>query len=117
MQKSVDAGGVSAIRPYAIPVVMAGVAFFVDQATKQYARGLATGEGFFPHILTIVHHQNEGLVANLPVPMPLIVLITVAVLGVLFSASPLIGAALGTVIVGWHAWQVYRNQRNSIAHR
>lgn len=79
MQESAHPRGVE-LRPYAISAVLAGVAFFVDQITKRLARGFATGEGPFTQIVTIVHHQNEGLVANLPVPMPVIFVITVVVL-------------------------------------
>jgi len=80
MQKSTHPGSVNALHLYATPALAAGVAFFVDQVTKWFARDLTTGTGPFPSLLTIVHHQNEGLIANLPVPMPLIVLITLVVL-------------------------------------
>lgn len=101
-------------RQYATPVLAAVVAFFVDQATKYFARGFTDGTGPFPQILTTVHHHNEGLVANLPVPLPLIILITIVVLGLVLwmlrsaierknvfgaiSLGVLIGGALGNFV-------------------
>jgi signal peptidase II len=95
------------LRLYATPVLAAAVAFFVDQATKQFARGWTPGTGPFPSVLTIVHHQNEGLVANLPVPLPVIVLITIAVLLLVFwmlwasvRRNHAVGAAALGVLIG-----------------
>ena len=57
------------------------------------------GGGPFSHILTLVHHYNEGLIANLPVPLPLILLVTFIVL----------------VLVGWMLALAIRDRRTHAA--
>lgn len=69
------------LRLYAIAASISVVAFFVDQATKQLGRGLTPGVGPFSQFATFVWHENHGLIANIPVPLPLIIFVTFMVLG------------------------------------
>lgn len=39
---------------------------------------------FIPGFLAITKHQNHGLIGNTPIPYPIIILLTLAALGVLF---------------------------------
>jgi len=69
------------IRLYATAGLSAVVAFFVDQLTKQIGRGLPAGAGPFPQFATFVWHENHGLIANVPVPLPVIIFVTFTVIG------------------------------------
>ncbi len=44
---------------------------------------IATAE-LIPGVLAITKHENYGLIGNLPIPYPIIILLTIAALGVLF---------------------------------
>lgn len=62
--------------------IVAAVVFFADLLTKWIAFRLIRAEGvpLIPWTLSLTRHLNYGIVANIPVPLPLIVISTVAVL-------------------------------------
>lgn len=61
-----------------IPVILV----VLDRLTKLHMieRSVDNGPLLFPGILELVHHRNYGIVANVPLPQPLIILITFAVI-------------------------------------
>jgi signal peptidase II len=81
MQESAHPGTVIA-RSFAIAVHRAVIVFIADRVTKTIFYPLTfdirTG---FEHIITLVHHENTGIIANIPLPQWLTIAMT---LGVLF---------------------------------
>ncbi len=69
--------------------LVAGGAFFVDRLSKQYFIARAVPGEVIPNIFGFTHHHNFGLMANVPVPMWLILLVTGAF----------------TLVVTWAAWR------------
>ncbi len=65
-----------------------GMAFLVDRLTKIFARGLVvtTGTPLRTGIIDTVVHENHGIVANLPVPIPVIIATTIVILLVIIAA-------------------------------
>jgi signal peptidase II len=71
--------------------VLAFVAFAlaitIDRLTKLWALRLPEpGPFLFGDILTTTHHHNFGLIANLPLPLPLIFVVVAAVMLLVISA-------------------------------
>jgi signal peptidase II len=64
------------------------MAFLVDRVTKIVARGLAqtTGSPMQTGIIDTVVHENHGIVANLPVPIPVIIATTIVILLIIIAA-------------------------------
>jgi lipoprotein signal peptidase len=67
-----------------IALVPAG-AFFLDRATKAAARGftVTSGTRMETGIIDTVVHENHGIIANLPVPIPAIIILTAVVIAVI----------------------------------
>lgn len=36
-----------------------------------------------PGVIGLIHHENHGIIANLPVPQPLIILVTIGIIGLI----------------------------------
>lgn len=69
---------------------LVGGIFCIDQTTKYFFSRFPSKE-ILPHLLSTTQHQNYGLLANLPVPMPLIIGLTLSVclaLLVLYKKNP-----------------------------
>ncbi|MCC7357470.1 signal peptidase II [Candidatus Uhrbacteria bacterium] len=54
---------------------LAGGVFYFDQWTKKIFSNKSAQE-LIPFWLSTTQHQNHGLLANIPVPMPIIILLT-----------------------------------------
>ena len=74
-------------RPYPRTVVLfvsllvAAAVVVLDRMTKLWAMARAPGDmEFIPGLFAITHHQNFGLIANLPVPRAIIIFVTSIVL-------------------------------------
>jgi signal peptidase II len=64
------------------------MAFLIDRGTKMIARGMPVTQGtpLQTGILDTIVHQNHGIVANVPVPIPVIIGFTVCITIVLVAA-------------------------------
>jgi len=62
--------------------VLAVFVFFLDRATKHYffALGESRHASVVRGVIDLVHHENYGIVANAPLPMPIILAITLVVI-------------------------------------
>jgi hypothetical protein len=79
-----------------------------------WPRWILVGVVFVGVAVVLVHQGPRSQIGKISAEA---LLLTVAAIGVLGSASPLAGAALGAVVVGWQIWRAYRNQREAIANR
>ena len=67
-------------------VLVTAVVFLADRLTKQffYAFPMAW-HGPIASIVTLVHHENHGIIANLPVPQPIIIAVTLMIIAVVLG--------------------------------
>lgn len=72
-----------ALRSLIAPAVLAGGLFLSDRWTKSFFEGHPPVR-IIPGVLETTAHRNYGLIANAPIPMPLIIAATMAA-SVLFS--------------------------------
>ncbi len=64
-----------------VSILVAAAIVVLDRLTKLWAAALTPSDHvLIPRLLALTHHQNHGLIANLPVPLFLIIAITSAVL-------------------------------------
>lgn len=83
MQESAHARNVTA--PAVWPAVLwAAVLFLADRATKLFffSKSLNPGSSPLEQVVTLVHHENRGAIANLPVPQLAIIVATLAVIAI-----------------------------------
>lgn len=61
-------------------VLATAVVFAIDRVTKILIAGMgALPASPAPGIIALIHHQNYGIIANLPVPQPFIISLTLIV--------------------------------------
>jgi signal peptidase II len=65
-----------------VPLVSGTFAFAIDRVTKMIAMAqkIAPSSSGLGKIIALVHHENHGIVANLPVPQLMIIGVTALVL-------------------------------------
>ncbi|MEN9557632.1 MAG: lipoprotein signal peptidase [Candidatus Parcubacteria bacterium] len=102
-------------RVYAIALLWMAVVFVGDRLTKIGASSAdALPVGLIPTFLTFVQHHNEGLIANIPVPMPWIIVISLVALAFIgrlwwraMQANDLRGVVAFGLIIGGALGNLY----------
>lgn len=63
----------------------AAVVVFIDQLTKNYF--YAFGEGYhqqiIKNVIELIHHENYGIIANVPLPVPITIMVTIIIMAVI----------------------------------
>lgn len=61
----------------------AAVVVLLDQYTKAIFFAKTTGIVLIPNLLETIHHENHGIVANVPLPLPITVAMTIIIMIIL----------------------------------